>query len=333
MTAPVIAVLYSGQDGLANGTAEDALATLAVLEAVAAVESSCQANEWIPFRFRVEDLGALRRALRASRPDLAFNLVEDIGGLSCREPEVPRLLESMGIPYTGSAGDALALATDKLACRARLAERGLPVARGGSLTNASDPLPPVPFPVIVKASREDASHGLSAASVTCDEWSTRRQVAFVVETYQQPALVEAFLPGRELSVSLVDGVAGPTTLAVSEIDFSRLPPGAPRIVDYRAKWVAGSPEDLGTVPCFPDDLDPSLRTTAEALAVGAWRAVGLRGYGRVDLRLGADGAPKIIDVNPNPDLSPDAGLSRAAERAGLSHQALVGRIVQAALAG
>jgi D-alanine-D-alanine ligase len=333
MTARVIAILYSGQDGLANGTAEDALASGAVLEAVAAVESSCRANGWIPFRFRVEDLGALRRALRASRPDLAFNLVEDVGGFSCREPEVPLLLESMAIRYTGSAGDALALAADKLACRARLAKRGLPVARGGSLKNASDPLPRVAFPVIVKASREDASHGLSAASVTCDESSTRRQVAFVVETYQQPALVEEFLPGRELNVSLLDGGVGPITLAVSEIDFSRLPPGAPRIVDYRAKWVTGSPEDRGTVPCFPDDLDPSLRTTAEGLSVGAWHALGLRGYARVDLRLDAQGEPKIIDVNPNPDLSPDAGLSLAARRAGLSHQALVARIVKTALAG
>jgi D-alanine-D-alanine ligase len=327
-----IVVLYGGQEGLAHGTGADRLAAEAVLDAVDAVESACGANGSVPHRLAVESLDTLGDRVLALAPDLIFNLVEAVEGSSQLEPLVPWLLGCLGVPYTGSTGDALALALDKGTCRARLREAGLPVAPGGVMATADDSLPAVSFPVIVKPSREDASHGLNAASIAFDEESTRAQVGLVVNTYRQPALVEAFLPGREFTVSILDRAARHSALVISEIDFSGLPAGAPTIVDYRAKWVVGSCEDLGTVPVFCPELPRSLRARIEDIATRAWQTVGLRHYARVDLRLDACGEPAIIDVNPNPDLSPEAGLSRAMAHAGVSYRALIAGIAQEALA-
>lgn len=267
--------------------------------------------------------------LRAARPDLVFNLCESLLGDSRHEVVVPALLDLAGVPYTGSGPLALGLALRKDRAKDVLRARGVPTPDWVVLDEAAASVVDLPFPLIVKPTREDASVGIHCSSVVVDRGGLRRAVARVVEELGQPALVERFVPGRELYVSLL-GNRQPRALPLHEIDFSEMPAGLPHIVSYAGKWEAGSPEFAGTRPerCR---LDEPTRARVVAVAVAAFSALGLCDYGRVDVRLSSEGTPYVIDVNPNCDLSADAGFSRAASYEALDHAGLVEAICQLAL--
>jgi D-alanine-D-alanine ligase len=153
------------------------------------------------------------------------------------------------------------------------------------------------------------------------------RVAAMHERWSE-VLIQRYIDGREVNV----GVLGDMALPISEIRFDGMPRGRWRIVSYRSKWETGSDEDLGTQPQCPADLPPELAAELRELALGAWRLVGGRGYGRVDLRIDRAGRPWILEVNANPDLAPDAGLARMARAAGLDYGAFMRAICELALA-
>jgi D-alanine-D-alanine ligase len=142
--------------------------------------------------------------------------------------------------------------------------------------------------------------------------------------------VERYVEGRELNVSLV-GFPAARVLPLSEIDFSGLPAGIPQIVSYDAKWSTGSLEDMGTRPVLHPQLPPGVAARVRRVAADAFRALGLRDYGRVDIRLSPSGTPFVVDVNPNCDLSRNAGMARAASAVGMDYATLVKLIVRYAL--
>jgi D-alanine-D-alanine ligase len=189
------------------------------------------------------------------------------------------------------------------------------------------------FPAIVKPAREDASVGICSASVVHNQKALEQRVAYVLENYRQPALVEEFIEGREIYVSILERVdADPMVFPFFEIDFSDMPGDRPNIVSFEGKWVEDSVEYKGTRPVRCEGLSPELRALIATTALSAFRAVGLRDYGRMDFRLSAAGVPYVIDVNPNCDLSDLAGgYSRAAKAAGLSYKELILRIAELAL--
>ena len=168
--------------------------------------------------------------------------------------------------------------------------------------------------------------------MVADKKAMRARVAWVVEHYRQPALVEEFIDGREFNVSILGGGDGARALPLAEIDFSALPAGFPRVVTYEGKWDETSPEYRGTEPVAADAVEPTLADAVRRTALAAYRALGLRDYGRVDLRVDARRGPLVIDVNPNPDISPGAGLARAAARGGLDYGRLILEILEAAAA-
>jgi D-alanine-D-alanine ligase len=198
------------------------------------------------------------------------------------------------------------------------------------MTRATDPCPLEAFPLIVKPVREDGSVGISSRSVVHNEEDLRARVGEIVASFRQPCLVEQFVEGRELNVALF-GYPAARVLPLSEIDFSALPAGSPPIVSYEAKWNEGSLEDLGTRPVLHPVLPPAVAARVRRVAVEAFRAIGMRDYGRVDVRLAANGIPYVIDVNPNCDLSPHAGMARAAAAVGMDYRALVKLLVRYAL--
>ncbi|MGD0053708.1 MAG: D-alanine--D-alanine ligase, partial [Vulcanimicrobiaceae bacterium] len=157
-----------------------------------------------------------------------------------------------------------------------------------------------------------------------------RAVDAVVGTFRQPALVEQYIDGREFNVALL-GHPTPRVLPLSEIDFGALPDDVPRIVSYDAKWTSGSADDLGTVPVLHPSLPTAVAARIRRAAADAFRAVGVRDYGRVDLRLGANGVPYVVDVNPNCDLSTGAGMARAAAAVGIDYASLAGLLVRYAV--
>jgi D-alanine-D-alanine ligase len=327
-----VALLYNDDDGLAHGAAEDRFAAQAVLGAVAAVQSALErAGHGVrPIAVHADPRRVLAEIDQA-RAEVAFNLAEAVDGDPRLEAALAWLLELGRIPYTGSPPEALALALDKPLSKARLLSAGVPVAEGATLIRGDERLPPRScLPWIVKPACQDASHGISDKSVVFDEDAARAQARELIERYRQPALVEEFIDGREFNVSLIGDSAEPQVLPLGEIDFSNFPRGRPQLVTYEAKWVEDSPDYRGTPSIAARAIAPELRTRIEEIARAAYSAVGVRDYGRVDLRLHPTKGPLVLEVNPNPDISPDAGLARAAARHGLDFDALIVRIVEAA---
>ena len=275
------------------------------------------------------DLAALRGKLLELEPDCAFNLCESLVGDARLESAVPLVLELLGIPFTGSPPEVLGFALRKDRVKQRLEAAGIPTPAGRVLSRADDPCD-LAFPLIVKPVREDGSAGISRTSVVRSEAELRREVEVILASFKQPALVEEYVDGREFNVAML-GHPTPRVLPLSEIDFSALPEDSPRIVSYAAKWTAGSVDDLGTVPVLHPSLPNALAARVRRVASEAFRAVGVRDYGRVDVRLAPSGTPYVVDVNPNCDLSPQAGMARAAAAVGIDYTALAGLLVRYAL--
>lgn len=275
------------------------------------------------------DLQRTREILAELDVDCAFNLCESLAGDARLESAVAILLEWMGLPYTGSPPEALSAALYKDRVKERLARAGVPTPTACVMRSPNDEIR-VEFPAIVKPTREDGSVGIERASVVTGERALRDRVAEMVERFSQPVLVERFVDGRELNVALF-GFPNARVLPLQEIDFSALPPGAPRIVTYDAKWSTGSSDDLGTRPVIHPTIPPAIAARVRRVAASAFTAIGVRDYGRIDVRVDGDGKPWVVDVNPNCDLSPTAGLTRAASAVGLNHTALVRLLVRYAL--
>jgi D-alanine-D-alanine ligase len=299
---------------------------------VAAIEESLRASGFNPCVISVEYFTRdLVHTIARIAPKFVFNLCEEINGDPQLEMCVAGLLEIMGVPYTGSGPLALGLALNKFRVKQLLRAAGIPSPRGCLVAPGQRPgLRSVRFPVIVKPVREDASLGINEGSVCGDSAALERQAAYIHETYGQEALVEEYLDGREFNVSLL-GNGNARVLAISEIDFSGLPAGQPRIVSYRAKWDEESEQYRGTVPVCPAQIPRRLEHRIRELALRSYHCVGCRDYARVDMRTDARGNLYVLEVNPNPDLSPHAGFARAAEAAGHSYADVVVEIARLAM--
>lgn len=329
-----IAVLYNADDNLERAAPADALAVQAVRDCARAVADACRENGWTALELAApRDPVELVGRLRDARVDVVFNLVEALDGDARLEAAVAWLLELAGLPYTGSPPRAMTLALEKPLARAVLAAQGVPVPAGVTLTRGDEPLDGLVYPVIVKPAAADASHGIALESVVASEAEARARAAWLRETYEQAAVVEEFIDGRELNVSVLGEGDGAEPLPLFEIDFDEdYPAGAPRLVTFISKWgPEDHPEFNGSWSVPARELPPGAAERVRATALAAYRALGLRDYGRVDIRLHPERGPFVVDVNPNPDISPCAGLNLAADEAGLSHAQLIGRVVRAAL--
>ena len=278
------------------------------------------------------DVYRLIEHLREEGPDLIFNLVECIENESAQEMNVAGLYDLLKIPYTGAGAFALGLALNKPRVKELLSYHGIttpPFHVFDAPTRISLPSH-LQFPLIVKPSKEDASVGISDLSIVTTEAELRKRVRFVLEEFQQPALVESYIDGRELNVAIL-GSRKPVILPISEIDFSGLHDGMHRIVSYDAKWMTGTVAYEGTKGVCPAKLPAHMEAKLRDMAIRAFHIVGCRDYARVDFRLAPNGEVYLLEVNPNPDISDDAGFARSARAYGLTFPQIVGRIVESAL--
>ncbi len=303
-----------------------------IRDEVGAVEESLRAGGFSPYVLTVEHFSKdLVSTLTRIAPRFVFNLCEEINHRSELEMCVAGLLDLMGIPYTGSGPLALGLALNKFRVKKLLRSSSIPTARGYLLTPEDHTrVREISFPVIVKPVREDGSLGIGPSSVCNDTSTLQAQVLMIHEVYRQPALVEEYLDGREFNVSII-GDGKPEVLAVSEIDFSGMPPGLPKIVCYQAKWDEDSLVYQGTVPVCPARISGRLENRIRDLALRSFIAVGCRDYARIDMRTDAEGNVRVLEVNPNPDIGPKAGFARAARAAGYTYTDIVLRISEFAL--
>jgi D-alanine-D-alanine ligase len=263
-------------------------------------------------------------------PDLVFNLAEGFGGRSGGATHLTSVFELLGIPYTGSPVEALAACVSKARAKALLSGSGLPTAPC-VLVGPGDALPELPWegPALVKPDAEDGSLGIDQGSVVEGRERLSERVERLRRSYGGSVLIEAYLPGAEFNIGLV-AWPEPKALPVAQVVYSPRP-GAWPILTYAAKWDEGSEEDKSSVVACPAPIDEDLAARLASLAVSAFRATGCRDYARVDLRLDPRGEPMILEVNPNPDLSPTAGLPRALRAAGLTYTEAVAAIAREAL--
>ena len=326
-----VSVLYNDDTTLAHGAPNDAIAVGAVADCARAVRGAlAERGHQVELIGMKPNAHEVLRVVADLRTDVVFNLVEAIGGEARMEQAFAWLCELHGLAYTGAPPRAMGLCVDKPVTKAVLAAAGLPVPRGMVFERGDEPLTHLAFPMIVKPSREDASHGISAHSVVRDETALRRQVLAMIETYAQPALAEEYIDAREINAALLARGEHLDLLPLSEIDYSGFEPNEPHIVTYAGKWIETSRDWELTRVVPAENLTKVQRAEIESVARGAFEVLGLRDYGRVDLRLDRHGKPFIIDVNPNPDISPDAGFHLAAERAGIEYADIVERIVAGA---
>jgi D-alanine-D-alanine ligase len=282
------------------------------------------------------DVFEAARALRGAC-DVAFNLCESLAGEARHEPALASTLDLYGVPYTGTDALGLALSLFKQRTKDVLRGRGVAtpphvyVRTPAELERLRPELEALDYPWFLKLANEDASVGIVPDNVARSADGLVRRARALFEEFKSPLLAERYVDGREVNVTLLGRADAPDVeiMPVHEIDFSSMPPDRPRIVSYAAKWDEAHVDYVGTKP-VPMKAEGGLLDAIARTARGAWDAVGLRDYGRIDLRVDAAGVPWVIDVNPNCDLSPDAGAARAARAAGLEYPQLVARIAASA---
>ncbi len=264
-----------------------------------------------------QSLTTLLRRVRELKVDVLVNLCEGFLGRPQLEANVAAVFEAFGIPFTGNPSKALALCQDKFKTKAILNSFGLPTAFG-QLVTSLDQKVEVKFPAIVKPNHEDASQGIYQDAVVSDQESLTRRIHKIISDYHQPALVEEFIQGREFNVAVLE-TDKLEALPVSEIDFSAMPKDAPHICSYEAKWFEDHILFMTTPPICPAPIEDSLRKRLQEYALAAFQAMGCRDYARVDFRMAQDGRLFVLEVNPNPDASLDAGYCRALRAAGIEY--------------
>ncbi len=265
------------------------------------------------------------------RADLVFNLCESLNNDARNEPTVAGLFDLFGIRYTGADQLALASCLHKQRAKEILVGRGVATPPYRYFERAADlvDLDALDYPWFVKLAHEDASVGITEANRVTSAAELYARTLELFERYRQPVLAERYVEGREVNATLIgDG----QVLPLHEIDFAAMPGDRPKIVSYAAKWDEAHVDYAGTKPVPLRDPDPALVAAIERTARAAWHALGLRDYGRVDLRIDAAGQPWVIDINPNCDISPDAGSARAAAAAGMPYAAFIARLAELALA-
>jgi D-alanine-D-alanine ligase len=298
-----------------------------VLEAVEAVNDALLALGYGVVKVPLSPpLARARQRLAALEDDLVFNLFEGFAGHPETEAEIAEILSALKVPFTGCPAGALKLALDKAKTKTALKSAGIStpdfqLLRPETLSSFN-----LSYPCIVKPRREDASHGLASDNVVSDFASLEKQVTAVSRYYGGQALVEHFIDGREFNVSVLGGAV----LPVSEIDYS-LPKGVPRLLTFAAKWQPDSDYFQGTKVVCPAEITEKERGAIARTALKVFGLLGCRGYARVDMRWDGVGRLNVIEVNPNPDISPGSGSVRQAEAAGMSYARFIERVVELAL--
>jgi D-alanine-D-alanine ligase len=258
-----------------------------------------------------------------------FNLFEGCGDRNVTECYVAGVLEWQRLPYTGCPFRTIFLAQNKYLTKHLLRGEGLPTPPFFVAEKAVAACP-LQFPVIVKPAQQDSSVGIEQASVVTNLESLNQRIEHVVEGFAQPALVEEFIFGRELTVALVE-VPDLRRLPITEAVFPSARPGYWPILSYDAKWSRGSEEYETTDYHFEAQLSPALAEKIDRCARQAFRLLGARDYVRLDFRV-RDDEPFLLELNPNPDFAPDRGLANNLWAAGISHADFSVQMVRNALA-
>jgi D-alanine-D-alanine ligase len=324
---------YDGRRVKSESSSSIDLSEVGVLEEYEEIKEALTQKGFQTETFNLLDnIDELCSRLGSGNYDVVFNLVESVGGESIKEMFVAGIYELYNIPYTGCSAVTLGLCLNKHRAKLIMKGAGFNVPRWrlylNPLTIIFDSKPE--FPLIVKPSQEDASVGISEQSVVNDEKELKDQLEFLYHTLKQPIIVEEYIEGREINSAIL-GDKEKIALPLSEISFDTLPGDLPKIVTYDGKWIKDSLYYKNTIPVCPAPLDDELAERIKKIALNVSDLFGCRDYCRVDFRLDKNNQPYILEVNPNPDISINAGFARAAKAYGLSYDELLVKIIEFAL--
>jgi D-alanine-D-alanine ligase len=272
--------------------------------------------------------------LKELNPDIVFNIAEGFNGIS-REAQIPAILEMMGIPYTGSDPLTLATCLDKSRAKEILSYYKIPNPGFLTITEKNFIIPEnLSFPMIVKPVGEGSSKGIYSSSFVKNLSELRDEVNRILDEYEQPALAEEFLPGREFTVALLGNGKETEVLPIVEISYDNFPKDFVPIYSYEAKWILDSRDNPLQVFSCPAKISFELEKQIKATALSAYNTLRCRDWSRIDIRLDKNSIPNIIEINPLPGILPDPAdnscFPKAARTAGISYSDMLNKVLFAA---
>jgi D-alanine-D-alanine ligase len=314
---------------------DDTFAEWDSIETIEAVRSALASNPEIECEIveAIPDIALPRLMVR--KYDIVFNIAEGMRG-TAREAQFPAVMEMLGIPYTGSGPLTLAIALDKARTKEVLAHHGIPVA---TFTTSEDTdatlaklLPGTEYPVVVKPLSEGSSKGVKNSSFVKKDDELRSEIQRIKSDYNQAAIIEEFLPGREFTVAVLGNGAKAKVLPIVEIKFSELPKEANGIYSYEAKWIYDVRDNPLDIFSCPADLTQELKKEIEDAVLKTYHALDCKDWSRIDVRLDRNGKPNIIEVNPLPGILPkiedNSCFPKAARTAGMNYNQTMLAVLQ-----
>ncbi len=277
------------------------------------------------------DIAAIANALTDNRPDIVFNLTEQFAGDRKLDKNVAGVLEMFKVPFTGSGSTGLMLCRDKLLCKQLLSLHKvrvpgfvpLPMGKKAHVPKA------IRYPLVVKPAFEDSSEGIANASIVADEKALEERAAFVHGRWQQDAIAEEYVEGRELYVTIV-GNKKLNVFPIRECCFESDTDSGPRLATYRVKWNQQYREKHNIRFGFAG-LEPGVVESVGRTCKRVFNVLQIHDYGRIDLRLTPDNRLVILEANPNPDLAREEDVAESAKKAGVGYEDLIARILSLAL--
>ena len=278
---------------------------------------------------RLEATEDFPERLREAKPDIVFNIAEGFRGVN-REAHVPAICEFFGIPYSGSDPFTLTLCLDKSRTKETLAFHGIATPKFAVVRKVEDlraATANLTFPLFVKPLHEGSSKGITDGNLCWDRPHLLKQTEFLLENYDQPVLVEEYLPGKEFTCAVLGNGGEATVLPLVGMNFESLPQGALPIYSFDAKFVWDRPENPLDIFQCPARITKELQASIERVTLDAFRVLGCRDWARIDVRLDAAGNPNVLEVNPLPGILPDPAdnscLPKAARAAGIGYEELI----------
>lgn len=322
---PEITIVYNYPFIGKYQNSDEESAVLGILECVDVVDEALLESGYRVNRLSLyPPIETVSEQLKNIKTELVFNLFEGFFHEPETEAEVAKIFEDMGLIFTGCPPKPLQLALDKAKSKALLTANNIAAPDFQKLTPDNIDKFKLEFPCIVKPNNQDASHGITQDSVVYNFDALKTQVIKINKIFSSEVIVERFLSGREFNVCVI-GNEEPLVLPASEIVYN-LPEELPDILTFEAKWFPETDYFKGTVVECPAGIDEEMKNKINSIAINAFRIFECAGYARIDLRLDESGTLNVIEVNPNPDISSDAGAARQAKAAGMTYAQFINKI-------
>lgn len=273
--------------------------------------------------------------LRDIKPDIVFNIAEGLNGFN-RESQIPAMLDMLQIPYTGSDALTLGLCLDKSRTKEILTYHKIPNAGFMIAFSSEEPgIGKINFPAIVKPVSEGSSKGIFSSSLVNNSGELKDEVSRIIRNYNQPALIEEFLPGREFTVAVLGNNNEATVLPIIEIMYDQFPGEVVPLYSYEAKWILDTKKNSFDVFDCPAKLTKELEEQIRSTALHTYHILRCKDWSRIDLRMDKKGIPNIIEINPLPGIMPDpnenSSFPKAARAAGMTYEEMIQRVLDSAI--